>query len=57
MYIVVSIVGGQKQWSMAINDNQRQSTGMKDCGDGVVLMAVAIKGGVRAQYTHAAAGG
>jgi hypothetical protein len=55
--IVMSIIGVQKQRSMAINDNQRQSTGMQDCSNSVVLMAVAINGGVRPQYAIAVAGG
>ena len=56
MCVGVSIVGGQKQWLMAIDNDQLQSTGTKDCGEGVAPMATAINGGVKPQYAVAVAG-
>jgi hypothetical protein len=53
----VSIVGGQKQRLMAIDDDQRQSVETKDCGNGVASMAAAIDGGVKPQYDVTVAGG
>jgi hypothetical protein len=42
---------------MAIDDDQWQLMGTKDCGNGVVSMAAAINGGVKPQYAVAVAGG
>jgi hypothetical protein len=52
----VSIISGQKQQSMVLDDDQRQSTGTKECGNGMVSMAAAINGGVKPQYAVAVAG-
>ncbi len=55
--IGMSLVGGQKQQSMAIDDDKQQSMGTKDCSSGVASMAVVINGGVKPQYAVAVAGG
>ncbi len=57
MCIDVSVLGGQKQQLMAIDDDQWQSTGTKDCGNSMASMAMVVNGGVKPQYAVAVAGG